>query len=99
MMKNRINYFFVPADKIGLVLLHLDAYGWRFDECLGCSAPIQKYYVQATSRDYDGHKCVFKLEEYKNYNLISITTDLLMAANKQNDEVRTYSDFKNKVGL
>jgi hypothetical protein len=94
-----INYYNVPPDKIGLVLCHLNSYGWKFKATGVDVFSIDDQYVQATSRDWDGHKCIFRVEQWKGYKFISITSDLIMKENKQTEEVYSYQDFKARVGL
>lgn len=96
---NKVKYYYVPPDKIGLVLCHLNSYGWKFDQVGTGGISIEKQYIQATSRDWDGHKCIFKVEQWKDYKLISITSDLLMKANKKTDIIYSYEDFKKRVEL
>jgi len=96
---DKINYYSVPPDKIGLVLLFMNSYGWKFDQVGTSGLSIEKGHIQATSRDWDGHQCVFKLEQWKDYKFVSITSDLLMKANKQDYKIHSYNEFKNKIGL
>lgn len=91
----KITYYNVPADKIGLALCYLNSYGWEFNLC-GNGVPIERYYIQATSRDWDGHQCIFRMEERTNCKLISTTSNLLMEANNQTDEVLSFEKFKHK---
>lgn len=94
-----IEYYNVPADKIGLVLCYLKPYGWLFDTFGGSGDSIDKWYCQSTSRDWDGHQPVFRLKEYKESKMIAITSDLLMRANNQIDVVRPYKELKKKLGI
>lgn len=96
---DKINYYNVAPDKIGLVLCFLNSYGWKFDSAGTGGVPIENQYIQATSHDWDGHECIFKVEQWKDYKFISITSNLLMRANNQTDKVYPYGEFKKRVGL
>jgi len=73
-------YYEVPPDKIGWVLVQMEAYGWEFWGS-GKREPIMKHYVSATSRNWDGHRCIFELN--MKYKELAITSDLLMKANNK----------------
>lgn len=95
-----IEYFYVPADKIGLVLSYMNPCGWRFDNITpGEGDPIEKWYGQATSRDWDGHQPIFCLKEYNHSKKFFITSDLLMRANNQVATIRPFEDLKRKLGI
>lgn len=93
-MTRKKNYYNIPADKIGFVLSHLEACGWEFFEVPHKRYPISKFYGSATSRNWDGHKPVFVMEEHSDYRDLSITSDLLMEANKDTSIIKSYDEFK-----
>lgn len=93
----KINYYYVPADKIGHVLCHLNSYGWLWDD----NSPIERYYISATSHDFwsEKNKCVFKVEQWKGqkeYKFIAITSDILLK--EKGIKIYSYDDFKKRVG-
>ena len=87
------NYYHIPADKIGFVLSHLESYGWEFFEPPHARYPISKFYRSSTSKDWDGHKPVFVMEEHNDYRDLYITSDLLMKG-KDESVIKSYYDFK-----
>ncbi len=96
---DKINYYNVPSDKIGFILSHLSSNGWEFNLVGVGGIPIEKGYIQATSRNWDGHECVFKIEQWKDYKFIAITSNLLMKFNSQTDKVYSFAELKVRVGL
>lgn len=97
-----IEYYHVPADKIGLVLCYMNPNGWLFDSGHHMAGDnIERHYVSATSRDWDGDKPVFTLREYEARGavsrLVSITSDNLLKANNTVVEVKSYEVLKKKL--
>jgi hypothetical protein len=94
-----IKHYFVPADKIGRVLCYMKPYGWVSDDAFGQGQEIDKWYCHATSMDWDGHICIFRLREYKNKNKVAITSDLLMKANNQIADILPFEALKKKLNI
>ena len=94
-----IKHYFVPADKIGRVLCYMKPYDWVSDDTIGPGQPIDKWYCHATSMDWDGHVCIFRLKEYKEHKRVAITSDLLMKANNQVADILPFEELKKKLNI
>lgn len=98
-MINVIRHYYVPADKIGWTIARLGGNGFEWCGPNKTRIPISEHYFSATSRDWDGHKCIFVLDEYGSKRLLSITSDLLMKANSQESDIHSFDDLKSRYSM